>query len=94
MALADYLPYVDANVREQINRLFSRKMLGSVLVGKFVGDYTALWFTRVLGADVGYSFGIVLAIAIFIYWERLERRIEQAANEISESQKQLEEYNQ
>lgn len=92
MSLVDYLPYSDFNVREQTNRLFSRKMLGAVLVGKFVGDYVAILFRRLAGVDLGYITGTLLFIAIFIYWEKIERRIQQEKNKLSESQKQLGDY--
>jgi len=90
--IAEYLPYTDADVREQVNRLFSRKMLGAVLVGKFVGDYAAILATGLLGVHLGYISGIILTISIFIYWERLERRIQKASNEMSGKQKTVADY--
>lgn len=92
MGLADYIPYSTPDVREQVDRLFSRKMLGAVLVGKFVGDYTAILSTRLLGTDLGYITGILLAVSIFIYWERIERSIEQTTNELSEEQQTWSDY--
>lgn len=87
MSLADYFPYTDYDVREQVNNLFSRKILGAVLVGKFIGDYAALWATRAFGVDLGYAVGIFLTISVFIYWERIERKIEKSRNEISDRQR-------
>jgi len=85
--ILDRLPYSDrADVREQINNLFSRKMLGSVLVGKFIGDYAAIIVVSVLGTHIGYVSGIITTVLVFIYWERIERRVQQKQNEMNPSQ--------
>lgn len=64
--------YGDRSVRKQIDNLFSRQVLGAVIVGKFFGDYSAIWARRLLGVDGGYITGMVLSVAIFIYWEKLD----------------------
>lgn len=86
MSLADHLPYSsDYTVRKQIDELFSRQMLGAVLVGKFAGDLSAVVMTGFLGTYIGLGVGLVVTISLFIYWERVER----AAREYS---KKAEEY--
>lgn len=93
MGITDHLPFNSPEVRENVERLFSRKMLGSVLVGKFFGDYIALVTTGVLGVHLGYLSGITLSIAVFIYWERLERAAQSAQNEMSQAQTSLNDFN-
>lgn len=79
MSLADYLPYSsDYTVRKQIDQLFSRKMLGAVLVGKFAGDLSAVIMTGFLGTYIGLGVGLVITISLFIYWERVERATQKA----------------
>jgi hypothetical protein len=93
MVSLDWLPYSDRpSVRAQAERLFSRKMLGSVLVGKFIGDYAAILTVRALGTHIGYVVGIVVAIGVFVYWEILAKRAEAAATGISEAQRTVDEY--
>lgn len=83
--MKEYVPFLGkTTAREQFDRLFSRKMLGSVLVGKFIGDYTALTFTRVFGTDLGYSLGIVLAVFLFVFWEKVERAADEAKEKVEE----------
>lgn len=67
----------------RVDNLFSRKMLGSVLVGKFIGDYAALTMENTFGMHVGYILGIILTVLLFIYWERIERNIEDKLDEDS-----------
>lgn len=84
--IKNFLPYTgDRTVRKQVEELFSRKMLGAVLVGKFTGDYAAIWATRVLGTDLGYIFGIIFTIGIFIYWEKIERAKQKAQEKTEEA---------
>lgn len=64
--------YGKRSVRKQIDRVFSRQVLGSIILGKFIGDYIAILTTRYLGTDLGYGLGIVMAFIIFIYWEQIE----------------------
>lgn len=91
--ILDRLPYSDrAGVREQINKLFSRKMLGSVLVGKFMGDYAAILVVSLFGTHIGYIGGIIFTVGIFIYWERIERSVQQKQNEVSSAQKTVDDY--
>lgn len=83
---------MDYEVRQQLDRLFSRKMLGSVLVGKFIGDYVAILTTDFLGTHPGYIFGIVLSISIFVYWDYIERKAQEIEDEVIEKQSSLDDY--
>mgnify|MGYP006273255591 CR=1 FL=1 len=86
MKLKSLIPYYgEYKTRRQIDKLFSRQMLGSVLVGKFIGDYTAIMFTRYLGTDIGYSSGILITISVFIYWEQLSAKAEEAKEAVEEA---------
>lgn len=95
MWLIDRLPLSDSpDVRERVEELFSRKMLGAVLVGKFVGDYAALKTVQFLGVDLGYVLGIVLTIAFFVYWDRIERKAKQASDELRPAQTKVSDFDQ
>lgn len=84
MSLADRLPYSDLpSIRERIDELFSRQMLGAVLVGKFVGDYAALLTTGLLGNHAGHILGIIATVSLFIYWDRVASRAKQMEEEIT-----------
>jgi len=88
--IKNLLPYAgDRTVRKQIDELFSRQMLGAVLIGKFVGDYAAIWATRILGTDFGYSIGILFTIGIFIYWEKLETARQKAQEKTEEAKEKV-----
>ena len=76
--------YGDRTVRKQIDKIFSRQMLGSVLLGKFLGDYTAILATRYLGKDVGYGVGFVLIFIFFVYWEQISEKAEETAEQVRE----------
>lgn len=85
MGAKSLIPHIgNHSTREEIDRLFSRKMLGSVLVGKFIGDYTALMFTRHMGTDLGYVSGILFAVSVFIYWEYLEQKADETRELVDE----------
>jgi len=88
--IENLIPFAgDRTVRKQVDELFSRQMLGAVLVGKFVGDYAAIWATRLLGTDFGYSSGILLTIFVFIYWEKIERAKQKAEEKKEEAEEKL-----
>ena len=76
--------YGDYKVRKQIDEIFSRQMLGAVLLGKFVGDYAAILATRFLGTDLGYGFGAVCIFVFFVYWEKISARAKDSAESVKE----------
>lgn len=70
--------------REQLDRLFSRKMLGSVLIGSSLGKVVE-WQLNVRfdGASemtAAWSAVFVLSVVIFVFWEHLERSAEDAVD--------------
>lgn len=92
MSVTDILPYSDLpSIRERIDELFSRQMLGAVLVGKFVGDYSALLTVEALGVHIGYIGGAVVTIALFVYWDQVAAKAKQKEEEIT-GQKKIGDY--
>lgn len=88
----EVMPYSDLpSVRERIDELFSRQMLGAVLVGKFVGDYAAVITTDLLGIHLGYILGGGLTIALFIYWDQVAAKAKEQEEKIT-GQTQVSEY--
>lgn len=83
----------DKEIRKQLDRLFSREVLGAVLVGKFVGDYVAVLFVEYFGVDVGYISGTLVFILVFIYWEGLEDKVEDAENKLDRDQREIKSFN-
>jgi hypothetical protein len=69
------LLFFDAAAHRRLDKLFGNVLI-SIVLGKFIGDYLAIIFTRQWGTDMGYLFGISLAIAAFIYWNRVELYLE------------------
>lgn len=92
MAITDFLSIEDPEVRESLDRLFSRKVLGSVVVGKFLGDYLAILTTGALGVHLGYGLGITISILVFVFWERVERAAQTAQNKASQSQTSISDF--
>ena len=92
-SILENLPYSDRpDVRQQIEQLFSREMLGAVLVGKFVGDYAAILSVGTLGTHIGYITGITVTIALFIYWERVQQKAQQQKDKLNPAQKKIKDY--
>lgn len=81
MSWKSLIPYWgDRKVREQMDKLFSREVLGSVLAGKFIGDYCAILMTQSLGVHLGYGLGIIATVVIFVYWEKMENKATETKN--------------
>lgn len=81
MKISDFtspLPYVGKrSARKRLNEIFSRQMLGSVLVGatasKIVEKLIILATGSVVAELVAWIIAFHIAIFVFVYWERLER---------------------
>lgn len=77
--------YGDRKVRKQIDKIFSRQVLGAILLGKFIGDYAAIMSTRMLGTDLGYLVGSATILITFVYWEQLEDAAKEGADMVKEA---------
>jgi len=94
MKVFENLPYAHKpEIRERIEELFSREMLGAVLVGKFAGDYAAIVTTNLLGTHIGYILGITLTIGLFIYWEKVAQKAQEQKDKLNPAQSKIEDYN-
>lgn len=95
MPIKSLIPYYgDSRVREQIDKMFSREVLGAVLVGKFIGDYAAIVSTTFLGEHLGYTLGILISVALFIYWHKVARAAQEAKDNVGlpEGQSSIDEF--
>lgn len=82
--------YTNPEVRKRLDEVFSRRMLGSVMVG---GAFSKI-IESVLGASLGSS-SVLLPIAwtlvflvatlVFVWWEQLARQANEAAEKASEA---------
>ncbi len=63
-------------IRDHIDHIFSRKLLGSVFVGssamKIVEKIIALSTTSTEAMLVGWGIAFVAAVVLFVYWNRIE----------------------
>jgi len=67
-------------------------MLGSVLVGKFIGDFAGHIATGLLGVYTGDFTGIIIALLIFIYWDKVATAAKQNEHRL-EGQSSLSDFN-
>lgn len=85
--------YTSRQVRERLDQVFSRKMLGSVFIGMSATNIvmvsvdaylrknpTVPWWEPLLWMGI---FG--LSVFVFVWWERLARKATEAANQAAES---------
>lgn len=76
--LLHYLPFVgEPVVRRRLNEIFSRQLLGAVFVGaaaaKIIEKLIDLAYADTLGQLFAWSVTFVLAVSLFVWWERVER---------------------
>ena len=82
--------YTSPQVRKRLDEVFSRRMLGSVLVGGA--------FSKIVETSIGVAFGdsslwypvmwaavFSLSTVVFVWWEHLSRRASEAAEKASET---------
>jgi len=74
----------DPVARRSFGEIFSRKMLGSILIGYFTGDAVGGFLHAVFGRATGDLLGIVLSFAFFTYWHRVASRVEEAEEKAEE----------
>ena len=103
MSWSSLLPTMgDAKVRRQIDKLFSREVLGAVIVGKFAGDTAALLITDLFqvivstvnlpvyaGTYMGNVFGIIATVILFIYWDIIEKRAQEQKEKVQEKKEKM-----
>jgi hypothetical protein len=88
--ITSMLPYSESpEIRKRVEMLFSREMLGAVLIGKFIGDYAAIKTVQLLGTDIGYISGIFVTVGVFIYWEKIHRKAQQQSDKINPAQTRI-----
>lgn len=71
---------------EHLDKLFSRQMLGAVLVGGAAGKMVEKTLNLISGETFGllvlWSISFVIFMGVFIYWDRLERATEDMADDV------------
>lgn len=69
-----------------MDKLFSRQMLGAVLVGGAAGKMVEKTLNLISGETFGllvlWSISFVIFMGVFIYWDRLERATEDMADDV------------
>lgn len=93
MKISDFtspLPYVGKrSARKRLNEIFSRQMLGSVLVGatasKIVEKLIILATGTVVAELIAWTIAFHLAIFVFVYWERLERAAKASSDDAKDT---------
>lgn len=74
--------------RKRLDEVFSRQMLGSILVGvaagKIIEKVLNLWFNTTASLLIGWTLAFVVFVALFVYWEEVESRAKDAAESAKE----------
>ncbi|MFC6733422.1 MULTISPECIES: hypothetical protein [unclassified Haladaptatus] len=89
--LRDYLPGVgEPIVRRRLDEIFSRQLLGAVLVGAGAAKIVEKVINIVLGPSdvrqlVGWTVMFFLAIALFVWWERVAKAANSAAERVGDA---------
>lgn len=99
MSMKNILPFVgEKSARDRIDEVFSRQMLGSVAVGssfmkvvewsvtsltKYLYTSSAPWGSVVSNLML-WSLAFILSVFIFVYWDDIERRYEEAKEKAEE----------
>lgn len=86
MKISDFtstLPYIGKrSARQRLNEIFSRQMLGAVLVGssasKIVEKIINLVAATTFSELIAWTITFFVAIFVFVYWERLEHAAKSA----------------
>ncbi|WP_435145863.1 hypothetical protein [Halobaculum sp. P14] len=79
----------DPDVVRRIDEVFSRKMLGSVVVGSTVSQMLSKSVLLTVGTDYGaqlvaWAALFVAALALFVYWEHVEESTSKTAQRTAE----------
>ncbi|WP_433633853.1 hypothetical protein [Halomicrococcus sp. NG-SE-24] len=88
--LEDFVPGLGKPfVRRRIDKVFSRKMLGAVFVGTAATQATEKTVVVAFAGEVSKQLlawvGVFVAsVVAFVWWDRIERRTELAADEATE----------
>lgn len=83
--LKSLLPYIgQTTVRKRIDEIFSRRMLGSVLLGSSAGKVVEkllnLIFDTTFTLFIGWSVSFVVFAVLFIYWDVIETAVDEATD--------------
>jgi len=83
--MRDLIPGLGSrSTRKRLDEVFSRGMLGSVLVGaaagKVVEKALILVFADTLALLFGWSVAFVVFVGLFVYWDDLENRAKDAVD--------------
>lgn len=87
--MKELLPFLgDTKTRKRLDEVFSRGMLGSVLVGASAGKVVEkglnLAFSDTLALLFGWTVAFVVFVALFVYWDDLENRAKTAADVVDD----------
>lgn len=90
MDLGTFIPSRRPSPRQRINEIFSRDVLGSVLVGlaggKIVEQAVVLAAPGRPRRLVAWAVAFGLFVVLFAYWEHVERRVQEVAAGESDSE--------
>jgi hypothetical protein len=80
-----FIPFVgDTRASDAWEELFSREVLGAVLVGSAAGKVVEKVLNLLVDTTVelliAWSFAVVVGMLIFVYWHRIEAAAEDATD--------------
>lgn len=85
--MKELLPFLgDTKTRKRLDEVFSRGMLGSVLVGAAAGKVVEkglnLAVDGTLALLFGWTFAFVVFVGLFVYWDELENGAKEKAQDV------------
>lgn len=92
MRMRDLLPGGDRKTREAIEEVFSRDVLGAVVLGtaagKTVESIIRIWVEGASATNIGYLLAWLVAfhigVAVFVYWHEITEAAKEAAEEATD----------
>lgn len=74
----------DRKARKEFEEIFERKILGTMLIGYFVGDIAGMFLHSAFGRPIGDIVGLVLSFVFFAYWHRVANYVKDKEEEIKD----------
>lgn len=79
--MMDVVPGFEKTPRERLDEIFSRQMLGSVLVGaaasKIIEKLLQLLSTDTFALLAAWTVAFCTFVVLFVYWEHVERTVQE-----------------
>lgn len=87
--MKDLIPYIgETKTRRRLDEIFSRQMLGAVLVGSTAGKIIEKSILMLAGTTITqliyWTIAFIMAVIIFVLWDEVENKVGEKAEEAKE----------